>query len=152
MSADRIALGDLPIALRHLLSHLTAFRVKVWQGDSDEGMGVDLDREVEADLSLAQVVSSRRTYPASPNRPFHAVVLDIDHRAWLVPSTNSEHGGHLYIDVACNEAAYFDLLRALAKCGVIEQGYADVSIQRGHTDVRLPWVKKGDPLPEDVTG
>jgi len=34
------------------------------------------------------------------------------------------------------------LLVALAEAGVIEEGYLKASLERGHTALRLPWVKK----------
>lgn len=37
---------------------------------------------------------------------------------------------------------YVDLLNALARAGVVEQGYVDSSLERGYTAVRLPWIKK----------
>jgi hypothetical protein len=71
----------------------------------------------------------------------HKVVLDIDMPAALIPSTTEGHF-HLYIDRELKWKDYRLLLEALARAGVISQGYADHSIQRKFTTVRLPWVKK----------
>lgn len=71
----------------------------------------------------------------------HKVLLDLDVPAYLVPSS-TEGNSHLYIDVECSQRDYFDLLDALAKCGVIEHGYRSASQKRGATALRLPWVKK----------
>lgn len=74
----------------------------------------------------------------------HALLLDIDHPAWLVKSSTEGHF-HLYIDVpgGIRHDDYMRLLGSLADCGVIEHGYAGASQRRGHTSLRLPWVKKG---------
>ena len=75
----------------------------------------------------------------------HVVAIDIDHEAWLVPSSTAGHS-HLYVDIPGGIAweDYRDWLVASAKIGLIEDGYAEVSIKRGHTDLRLPWVSKAD--------
>ena len=39
---------------------------------------------------------------------------------------------------------YMELLEVLGRIGVIEPGYAEISIKRGHSDLRLPWVHKDD--------
>jgi hypothetical protein len=72
---------------------------------------------------------------------WHTVMVDIDKDVRLVPSTTSGHW-HLYIDVAMPWWRYRKLLRALKNAGIIEPGYYRASIMRGHTALRLPWVKK----------
>lgn len=89
------------------------------------------------DLSEAQVITSR----VSGSDGWHKVVLDIDVPAQLIPSSTPGHH-HLYIDVAMREEVWADLVRALAKAEVIEDGYANASLERGFTAVRLPWIKK----------
>lgn len=74
---------------------------------------------------------------------WHAPVLDIDIAHTWVPSTTKNHG-HLYFDVMLPWEQYKELLEVLAKCGIIEEGYAGASIAKGFSAVRLPWVKKGD--------
>lgn len=134
--------------LRSLLERLTKFRVLVW-GSASSNPDLTTDR-VEAEMGQAHVVSSLR----SDGR--HAVVIDIDHPTWLVKSTTPDHY-HLYIDVpgGIEWLKYTALLHALADAGVIERGYADASIQRSHSDVRLPWIKKPAPpaqIPVPVSG
>ena len=73
---------------------------------------------------------------------YHRPVLDIDFPAALVPSTTPGHF-HLYLDRALSWDDYEKLLRVLAEVGIIEQGYANVSIERRHTAVRVPWIRKG---------
>lgn len=73
--------------------------------------------------------------------PYHAVLLDLDVPAYLVPSSTPGHS-HLYVDVLVPKSELIELLEVLAKTGVIEQGYAEASIKRGRTCLRLPWVKK----------
>lgn len=123
-------LKKLPARLRWLIGNLDWYKTK-FDGDYDS------PREQVTDIKTAQVVSSRRT--STSNK--HAVLLDLDVPAFLIPSSTPEHS-HLYIDVTVPEENYFDLLQILAQCGIIEEGYADASIARGHSDLRLPWVKK----------
>lgn len=73
---------------------------------------------------------------------YHRPVLDLDVPAFLVPSSTPGHS-HLYIDRLLNWDAYRQLLTALGRAGIIEDGYVGASIARGHTAVRLPWVPKG---------
>jgi hypothetical protein len=75
----------------------------------------------------------------------HAVTLDLDHHAELIPSSTEGHY-HLYIDVPMEWWRYKLLLRVLAFCGVIEKGYAKASINKGGSFLRLPWIKKDIPF------
>lgn len=90
-------------------------------------------------FSGANVVTSRRTDAYGLER--HAVLLDLDVPATLVPSSTEGHS-HLYIDVSTGWHNYKRLLDALADCGVIERGYAEASKRKGASYLRLPWVKK----------
>lgn len=96
-------------------------------------------REVRTPVAAvnAQLVTSQMRH----RKGWHAPVLDIDVPHELVPSTTPGHA-HLYIDVPMSWWRYKRLLKALAKAGVVEKGFVDASIRRGHTDVRVPWLKK----------
>lgn len=122
-------------AFRSLLHRLTTFKVLTWGQDSS-APDLSHDRE-EVELDRADVVSSLR-----PDGK-HTLVIDLDHQAWLVPSTTEGHY-HLYVDVpdGIEEDKYWPLMLALSQAGVIQTGYYRASKQRGHTDVRLPWVVK----------
>lgn len=132
--------SEVPEGLHALLRRLTAFRVN-WTPTDDEYV-LGRDRETE-DLVTADVVSSLIKAPGWLSE-HHVIALDIDHPAYLVPSSTSGHS-HLYIDIpgGIEHEGYMALVSLLAHLGVIEAGYANVSRQRGHTDLRLPWVKKG---------
>ncbi len=67
----------------------------------------------------------------------HLVALDIDMPAELLPSKTPGHF-HLYIDHKMPWEKYVTLLRALAEAGIIEEGYANASIAKGCTALRLP--------------
>ncbi len=71
----------------------------------------------------------------------HAPVLDIDFPARLIPSSTKGHF-HLYLDKEMSWKDYEKLLNVLSDVGILERGYARVSIQRAMSSVRLPWVKK----------
>jgi hypothetical protein len=90
--------------------------------------------------SVAQVVTSLIRFHDGKHK--HAPVLDIDVPSEWVPSSTPGHA-HLYIDVPMTWWRYKRLLKAMAKAGIIEDSYVKVSIARGHTDVRVPWLKKG---------
>lgn len=83
-----------------------------------------------------------------PTPQQHRPVLDLDFPAYVVPSSTDGHC-HLYLDRAMSWETYRTLLHALAAAGVLEQGYVGASVDREHTTVRLPWVKKGDELTAD---
>lgn len=71
----------------------------------------------------------------------HLPVLDLDFPCDLVPSTRPGHF-HLYLNKPILWDTYKELLVALAKAGIIEQGYADASIKKGFTAVRIPGATK----------
>lgn len=72
----------------------------------------------------------------------HMPLIDFDVPVTLVPSGTPGHS-HLYIDVPINETRFFDMLDAMAKAGVVEHGFADLSRKRGFASVRVPWKPKG---------
>lgn len=71
----------------------------------------------------------------------HTLLLDLDVPAVLIPSSTPGHS-HLYVDVPMCWESLKRVLEALALAGVIEGGYAEASIAREHTTVRLPWIHK----------
>jgi hypothetical protein len=103
-------------------------------GDYDSATG----RYDTSDSERATVITSEVDAPG-PRR--HRPILDIDFPAQLVPSTTPGHF-HLYLDVEVPHEAYMILLDALSAAGIIEPGYARASKARGHTDARLPWIRK----------
>lgn len=129
-------------SLFKFLGNLTLFKVTNWDsGDSDWFLPNFESKEVreEAWGYEANVVSSLRTDTFQPG--LHALLLDLDVPAILVPSTTEGHS-HLYVDVRIPEEKYFELLDLLAEVGVIEKGYAIMSKRKGGSNLRLPWVKK----------
>lgn len=102
-------------------------------------------RYITEDLDIAQVVTSlvagQSPIPGLEDLTRHKVVLDIDMPAQLVPSSTPGHF-HLYIDHEMDWLDYRVLLLALGVAGILEEGYVGASIARGHTALRLPWIKK----------
>ena len=140
-------MAALPKGLGWLLTRLKAYDV-VWNfsfvpGEAED-YEVGIDRE-ETDLAKANVISSEIKAGGIFGSRRHVVALDIDHPAYLVPSSTPGHS-HLYVDIANGvpHEDYMEFLEAAAKIGLIEKGYADVSRKRGHSDLRLPWVTKDD--------
>jgi hypothetical protein len=121
------------------------------------GMGTDSEdqpdhteevRTVVEDLDAAMVLVSTMTHtPSYVSEPLHRPVLDIDLGAQLLPSTTPGHY-HLLIDRPMIWSRYLDLLDALVKAGIVEPGYVQAARARGHTAVRVPWLRKGDPAPD----
>lgn len=95
-------------------------------------------------LSEANIICS--DHPTEDDT--HRVVIDLDVPAYLLPSSTPGHS-HLYIDVPISTDLLESLLITLADCGIVERGYADASIDRGYSAVRLPWVRKDLPVEED---
>jgi len=93
-------------------------------------------RRTTDDLDEAEVVSSELKGSKK-----HAPVIDLDIPHTLVPSTTEGHS-HLYLDVPMPWWKYRVLLAVLAWTGIVQKGYVRASVRRGHTDVRLPWIKK----------
>ncbi len=124
--------------LRALFGRLQLGFVKDFLRDSSDTSDIE-QPVVMADLSQANIITSR--YNDGTAR--HALLLDLDHPAWLVKSTTEGHF-HLYVDVpgGIPHERYFALLGSLADCGVIERGYEKASRVRGFSSLRQPWVKK----------
>lgn len=151
--------GEVTPGLRELLSKQTCYVVEQFGSKSGTDMST-IERET-GDLDKAHVVSSlvRPVVPDDYEGPLtkddlwidddfgpnlHIVVLDIDHQAHLVDSSTPGHS-HLYVEIPpVSWTDYVAFLEAAAKIGLVEPGYVEASKRRGHTDVRLPWIKKGD--------
>jgi hypothetical protein len=124
-----------------LLANLRLFKVTKWDEDSSVTYSKE-EREPAVSISEANVSTSIR----EDAEDCHALLLDLDVPAWLVPSSTPGHS-HLYVDVKIPTPTYFALLDALAAAGVIQQGYANSSKHRGGTALRLPWIKKDTAAP-----
>lgn len=65
----------------------------------------------------------------------HLPVIDLDLPVQLVPSS-TPGCFHLFIDHPVRWGDFAELLQLLARMGIVEQGYADASIDRGMAFVR----------------
>lgn len=120
---------------------------RVWCPNKDYTPGSDDLERVECSEPEANLIGSEVEHDVLMGRhTVHAPVLDIDFPARLVPSTTPGHF-HLYLDIKMSWPTYRRLLEALADAGVIEEGYAEASIERKNSFVRKPGIKKGDGLP-----
>lgn len=119
-----------------LLANLRLFKVTRW----DEDSSVTYSQEMREPASIIDANISTSIREDSDDH--HALLLDLDVPAWLIPSSTPGHS-HLYVDVRIPSQRFYDLLDALADAGVIQRGYADSSKRRGGTALRLPWIKKG---------
>lgn len=82
----------------------------------------------------------------------HHVVIDLDHPATLVPSTQPDHG-HLYVRLPrpVEWDTYLAWLEASAAIGLISRNYLRHCKVRKSSMVRLPWIKK-EPKRDPRTG
>lgn len=72
----------------------------------------------------------------------HAPAIDIDGiNVELIPSTTPGNY-HLVIDKVTTWYNYEALLKALYNCKIIEYEFYQLSLRKGKTALRLPWVKK----------
>lgn len=124
------------INLLNLLANLRMFKVTTWDEDSSVTYSQE-EREPATSIGDANISTSIR----EDVEDHHALLLDLDVPAWLVPSSTEGHS-HLYVDVSIPTVTYYALLDALSDAGVIQHGYANASKHRGGTALRLPWVKK----------
>ena len=118
----------------------------VWHCRDLEALG-DPDYEKETDtvepesIDEVNLIGSQIYEDDSNGDAMHAITIDLDVPARLVPSSTEGHS-HLYIDVPISWDEYDRILRALADAGIVEQGYAKAAITRKQTYLRPPWVKK----------
>lgn len=131
-------IGFLDERLTNFIATSNVYRILKWAQHSED---LDQDRRyLTSDIEDADVVaSSYNSYGF--NTGLHRPVLDIDLDIVVVPSSTPGHH-HLYIDKLMTWERYAKLLQALADAGIVQQGFVNVSLQRGATMVRLPWVKK----------
>lgn len=141
-------MASAPAGLTALIRRLTWHHQVRWEVP-DYVEDVEDHRSVTANLDQVEAFSSQRT-DALPmidgNEPIHALLLDIDLPAWVVPSTQVNHN-HLYVDLASvhhvGTKHLEEFLLAAAQIGLVEEGYARACIARGMTSLRAPWVPKG---------
>lgn len=125
-------------------------RLHLFQGNLDGDSSKpepDMPHAV-ADLHAANLISSLHRNADLLGGRCHDVVLDIDLPVKVLESTNGNT--HLLIEANVPEDIYFELLDALAACGIVEPGYVNSSKVRGYSAVRLPWIVKHDKAPEAV--
>lgn len=147
MSRAEEWMATAPPGLDALIRKLTWHHQVRWEVP-DYVDDVEDHRSVTADLDQVEAFSSQRTDALAiihGEEPIHALLLDIDLPAWVVPSTHANHN-HLYVDLASvhhvGTKALEEFLLAAAKIGLVEEGYARACIARGMTSLRAPWVRK----------
>jgi hypothetical protein len=128
-------MATLPSGLVALLGRLTTVRYE-WQLDHDGYDVIEWLKTIPVPLSEATALTSRN---AETGR--HAVLLDIDYPAYVVPSSTGGHN-HVYLDVpdGLSDRQHRRLMKALAKAGVVEKEWAHAN--RHGTALRPPWVTK----------
>lgn len=124
----------IPVGLNTLLSKLGPLKIHFDKDGYEEDAREKIDN-----FTKANAISSIRNDKMFGER--HAILIDLDVPAYLVDSSTPGHS-HLYIDVSITKHQLFRILEALTDCGVVQSGFTNVSITRGHTSLRLPWVNK----------
>lgn len=120
-------------------------------GGSGDGKGsskeiTDDNPKLEDATGISSLVHPKHNMPG-----LHKIVLDIDHDAVLVKSSTHGHH-HLIVDHYVNWEDYQELLRAMAKCNLIQKGYVESSINQGASWLRTPWARKGYGTTVEVGG
>jgi hypothetical protein len=127
---------DLPEGLSGLLSRLTTVRYE-WNRDH-----VPFDRDGNRDSTVcAPMHEATAVMSANAETGRHAVLLDIDYPAYVVPSSTGGHN-HIYLDVpdGLSDRQHRRLMKALGKAGVVEKEWAHAN--RHGSALRPPWVTK----------
>lgn len=113
------------------------YKVTKWGGTSSYNGNPD-EREEVTSLDEANVITSeQKHYPG-----WHTPMFDVDIPMTVVPSSTPGHQHVYFPTLSAPWDSYVRLLEAMAECGIIEPGYAEVSKVRGNTSLRLPWVVK----------
>lgn len=151
MTATNDWLKTAPAGLAALIHRLTWHHRVRWDAPDyveDEAFGEGGDgRKVTTDLTEAEAISSAYPDAIRPEGDqYHALLLDLDVPAWLIPSTTEGHG-HLYVQLAVLDEELWEFLEAAAKIGLVEEGYVSACKSRGMTSLRAPWVRKGEERP-----
>jgi hypothetical protein len=129
---------------------LKIFKVKKWTADGNSGAWLP---EHERDpmknlketkrLDHADIVTSapRNEIPGFQGK--HLIMFDVDVPMQTIESSTPGHY-HVYFPGSyVPKEKLFNLLDALAECGIVERGYAEASRAHGFAALRLPWVRKG---------
>lgn len=112
----------------------------------------DTDRTVVVDLDQANLITSMVAGPEGTAGNLHKLVLDVDLPVKVIESSTPGHF-HLFIDHAMTWPEYLAVIEALSAAGIVEPGYLAAAQRRGHTAVRLPWVRKpGAPSLDELLG
>jgi hypothetical protein len=97
--------------------------------------------EEHANLISSLLAPHEGIDPFSTSGDKHALTLDIDMEARLLPSSTPGHY-HLFIDRVLSWEQYVVVLQALAFAGIIEDGYLRAALRQKQTYVRKPGVTK----------
>lgn len=140
------SIQDLPVWVRDN----QAYKINLDHG-VDSATGVQKTKPVKANVGgSANVISSEMLNVSGFDlkTPTHSVMLDLDIRHKLIPSSTPGHS-HLYLDTELSHNQYKALLEALWEAGIIQRGILDQFEEHGATFLRLPGVKKkpSEPLP-----
>lgn len=108
----------------------TYWKIDLGSSDAPDETGRRTSEAADANCVSSLLVDGR-------NAPL--LDLDIPHR--YVPSSTEGHG-HLYLDVPLDRDQWELLMTTLGAVGILEPGYVTAAIRRGHSELRLPHVKK----------
>ncbi|TCC19928.1 hypothetical protein [Kribbella sindirgiensis] len=130
------------------VARLSAYQHQYHKANLDRDSGefdTEPDERPVTDLCEANVIASTLLGTSGEPTGYHTVALDIDHPVRAIASSTPGNY-HLYIDLPLVWEDYVKVIEVLAEVGLIQDGYAQASIARGHTDLRLPWIKKTTPV------
>lgn len=105
--------------------------------DEDDSYDEKSNKREPCDYEDANLISSYM----EGEKGIHMPVLDIDYPARLIPSSTEDHY-HLYLDIPVGWEEFKEVLLAMKKAGMLQEGFVDNMIERGATFVRKPGVYK----------
>jgi hypothetical protein len=70
------------------------------------------------------------------------IMFDVDIPMQVIESSTPGHYHVYFPNSYIPKEKLFNLLDALAECGIVERGYAEASRARGFAALRLPWVHR----------
>jgi len=139
VAVKRIA-GRVPLGAEEPLGGQLRRGFKNFARKGDIEMGYDGQDDIEnVSMPDANIYTSQVRWDSKGEK--HMIALDIDVPVQAFPSRTPGHS-HLYIEKVVNQTDLLRLTYLLAELGIVEEGYANASAERGFTALRAPWMPK----------
>jgi hypothetical protein len=128
---------------------LRLYIVKKWTADGNSGAWLPehepdpLKNLTETEnLNLADIVTSAFRFEIKGFQSKQMIMFDVDIPMQVIESSTPGHYHVYFPNSYIPKEKLFNLLDAMAECGIVERGYAEASRARGFAALRLPWVHR----------